>query len=513
MVYAITVMSITRRAFLGTSAAGLLAAACGGTTKDPNAQKKEAKNIIFCVSDGMAISVPTMVDQFSQLRDAKPSYWAALMNEPYATNGLQSTRSLSSVVTDSAAASAAWGSGRHIWNTQLNIFPDGTELRSITNVVMAQGMRTGLVTTTTITHATPAGFAVSSESRNDQAGIAAKYIESGVDVLMGGGDPFFNPEDRSDGRDLYADFAKKGFAVVKKRDALIGLRSNQILGVFNGSHLPYTVDRDNDPEIEARVPTLAEMSEVAIRNLDGTADGFLLQIEGGRVDHGAHGVDLAAMFFDQIAFEDAVKVAVDFALEDRETLVIITSDHACGGPALNGAGSGYFESTAGLLTLQGMKASYGVMLQKAGSNPNASQVQDVVEELQGIKLSGDEAKAVVDSMGGDYPLGISEFHRTVAATLASVLGNHSKVNWTCQNHTADHVLVTAVGPGSEQVGGLTENTQFFDMMLAMRGLEHSNPTMSYEEAVRHRSRLQALTTHNRGIAEILDEPADHVFLA
>ena len=102
MVYARTVMSITRRAFLGTSAAGILAAACGGTTKDPIAQKKEAKNIIFCVSDGMAISVPTMVDQFSQLKDAKPSYWAALMNEPYATTGLQSTRSLSSVVTDSA---------------------------------------------------------------------------------------------------------------------------------------------------------------------------------------------------------------------------------------------------------------------------------------------------------------------------------------------------------------------------------------------------------------------------
>ena len=292
---------------------------------------------------------------------------------------------------------------------------------------------------------------------------------------------------------------------------MIGLTAKQVLGIFSDSHLPYTVDRDNDPEIESKVPTLAEMSEVAIKNLDGTADGFLLQIEGGRVDHAAHGVDLAGMFFDQIAFEDAVKVAVDFALDDGETLVIITSDHACGGPSLNGAGSGYFDSTEGLLTLQGMKASYGVMGQKFGDSPNASQVQDVVEEFLGIKLTTKEAQAVIDSAAGDHPLGISEFHRSSSATLASVLGNHSKVNWTSGNHTADHVLVTAVGPGSAQVEGLTENTKFFDMMLGMRGLEHSNPTMSYEEAMRHRTTVAAALRQE--FAAPVDEPADHLLLA
>ncbi|MCH7945279.1 MAG: alkaline phosphatase [Armatimonadetes bacterium] len=485
----------------------------GGNTPSAVVRKKEARNIIFCVSDGMAVTVPTMVDYYSQLTDGKPSYWADLMSLPYATNGLQVTRSLSSVVTDSAAAAAAWGSGRLQWNGQLNMFPDGTKLRPLTDIVMEQGMRTGLVTTTTITHATPAGFAVSIATRDDQAGIAAMYLDSGIDVLMGGGDRYFSADSRSDKRDLYAEFAQKGYAVVKDRDALTGLKSKQVLGVFSASHLPYTVDRENDPEIEGKVPTLAEMSEVAIKNLGGSADGFLLQIEGGRVDHGAHGVDLAAMFFDQIAFEDAVKVAVDFALEDGETLVIITSDHACGGPALNGAGDGYFDSTAGLLTLQGMKASYGVMLQKAGSSPSASKVQDVVEELQGIKLSGDEAQAVVDSLAGNHPLGLSEFHRSVSATLASVLGNHTKVNWTSGSHTADHVLVTAVGPGSEQVEGLTENIKFFDMMLGMRGLEHSNPTMSYEEAMQHRAVRQVASVPCQDVAEPQDEPADHIFLA
>ena len=504
-------MSITRRTFLGATAAGLATVASGGNATSAVARKKEAKNIIFCVSDGMAVTVPTLVDYYSRMTDGKPSYWADLMSQPYATNGLQVTRSLSSVVTDSAAAAAAWGSGRLQWNGQLNMFPDGTKLRPLTDIVMEQGMRTGLVTTTTITHATPAGFSVSIDSRNDQPGIAAMYLDSGIDVLMGGGDPVFSAEMRTDGRDLYAEFAQKGYTVVKTRDALIGLTSKQVLGVFSASHLPYTVDRDNDPEIESRVPTLAEMSEVAIKNLVGTADGFLLQIEGGRVDHGAHGVDLAAMFFDQIAFEDAVKVAVDFALEDGETLVIVTSDHACGGPALNGAdgsfGGSYFDSTEGLLTLQNMKASYGVMAQKFSASPYAANMQDVVEEYLGIKLSTEEAQAVMDSAAGDHPLGISEFHRSSSATLASVLGNHTKVNWTSGNHTADHVLVTAVGPGSEQVGALVENTQFFDMMLGMRGIEYSNPTMSYDEAVGHlRGLEERLSAQNQpGIEEIQSE--------
>ena len=500
-------MSITRRTFLGATAAGLATVASGANAPSAVARKKEAKNIIFCVSDGMAITVPTMVDYYSRMTDGKPSYWADLMSQPYATNGLQVTRSLSSVVTDSAAAGAAWGSGRLQWNGQLNMFPDGTKLRPLTDIVMEQGMRTGLVTTTTITHATPAGFSVSIDTRNDQQGIAAKYLDSGIDVLMGGGDPFFSAERRADKRDLYAEFAQKGYTVVKDRNALIGLTSKQVLGVFSASHLPYTVDRDNTPEIAERVPTLAEMSKVAIDNLDGGANGFLLQIEGGRVDHAAHASDLAGMFFDQIAFEDAVKVAVDFALEDGETLVIVTSDHACGGPALNGAsgsfGGSYFDSTEGLLTLQNMKASYVVLIPLLRKYATTSGVQDVVEDKLGIQLTPDEADAVVSSIGGQHALGISEFHRSVNATLASVLGNHSKVGWTCGNHTADHVLVTAVGPGSEQVGALTVNTQFFDMMLGMRGIEYSNPTMSYDEAVGHLGRLEErLSARNQpGIEE------------
>jgi|GEM_PF-5853748 len=139
----------------------------------------------------------------------------------------------------------------------------------------------------------------------------------------------------------------------------------RLLGVFSDGHTPFSVDRNNDPLLQMSVPSLAEMASAAIDRLKSGSNGFLLQIEGGRVDHGGHGNDLAALVYDQIAFEEAVKVAVDFALSNGETLVVITTDHACGGPSLNGAGHEYGDSAAGLRTLTGMKASYAEVWRRA----------------------------------------------------------------------------------------------------------------------------------------------------
>src|SRR5688500_9496399 len=153
-------MKFTRRQLLATGAAGLAGCALAGPTKETATKgpAKKAKNIIFCVADGMAAQTMSIGDQFQKLTAGKSSYWAWLMEQDGVVNGLQETRSLSSVVTDSSAASSTWGSGRRIWNGQVNMYPDGTALRTLHDLMHDAGMRTGLVTTTTITHATPAGF-------------------------------------------------------------------------------------------------------------------------------------------------------------------------------------------------------------------------------------------------------------------------------------------------------------------------------------------------------------------
>lgn len=477
---------VSRRSLLG---AGLASLGAGGLSASPLQVgsvlgNKRPKNVIFCVVDGMASQTFSLADEFQKRVYAKGSYWAGLMNEPYAVNGLQYVGSLTGVVTDSAAASAAWGSGVHVWNGALNELPDGTKLRTLTSLVSEKGVRCGLVTTTTMTHATPAGFAICSATRGAEPTIAELYLNSGVDILMGGGDRYFSASRRADKKDVYGEFVKAGFKVVKTRDEALGATSGKVLGIFGDSHLPFMVDQNNDAELQKSVPTLAEMTRLALANLKGSPKGFLLQIEGGKVDHGAHANDLAGMFYDQIAFEEAVKVAVDFALADGETLVIITADHACGGPSLNGAGEEYIDATAGLESIAKMKASYYPLTQAMGKTPNRAQVQDVHKELLGMELTADEADVLVATIGGNSPFKVSEFYGSLNGTMAVIHGNHSKVTWTSGNHTAEHVMVTAVGPGSALVHGITENIRFFDLMTGVFGVSHTNPTMSHDEARR-----------------------------
>lgn len=480
---------ISRRSVLGMGVTGLSVSMISPALGSLQRSKKKPKNIIFCVADGMAASVPTMVDHLLEIRDGKPSYWRWLMNQDFAVNGLQDTRSLNSVVTDSSAASSSWGCGQHIWNGMVNMYPDGTKLRTLVQILKEAKMRTGLVTTATITHATPAGFAVNCLQRDLEGLIAEEYLKTGVDVLMGGGDKFFDPSKRKDGRDLYKDFASAGYTICKDRDSILRAKAGKILGIVSNGHVPYTVDRDNSPELQKSTPTLAEMTKVAIDNLNTGSGGFLLQIEGARVDHAGHGNDFAGMIYDQIAFEEAVKVAVDFALKDGETLVIITADHATGGVALNGAGDEYIESTAGLKSVLAMKASYDVIFGELGANPDAKMVQDVIEKRLSIKLTPEEAQAVVD--GAKSPFQLSTFKKSKSAVLGMVLGNYSKVGFTSGNHTSDHVLVTAVGPMKELCHGIVQNTSFFDIMLAARDVKVDNPKMTFEDAARHYEKMKS----------------------
>lgn len=475
-------MKLSRRVLLGSGAAALGTTLVGAGA--PPRKGRKPKNVIFLVVDGMSDQTFALSDVFQRTVAGHPSYWADLIEAEDVVNGLQRTRSLNSVVTDSAAASSAWGSGVHIWNGQLNILADGTALRPIAGLVREKGVKVGLVTTTTITHATPAGFAIVSESRDDEAGIAAKYLTSGVDVLMGGGNRFFAADKRKDSRDLYADFAKAGFAVVRDRDALLADKSPKMLGIFSDSHVPFTVDRDNEAALQKAVPTLAEMTRVALAKLKGAPNGFLLQVEGGKVDHGGHANDLAAMVYDQMAFEEAVKVAVEFARADGETLVVITADHACGGASLNGAGQEYIESTDGLRHIAGMKSSFVPLFQEIGKAPTRASVQAVHEARLGLKLADAEADAIVASVAGKHPFGLSTFHNSPNATMAMIHGNHTKVTWTSSNHTHEHVIVSALGPGSEKLHGVTTNIEFFPMLCGIFGVRHTNPTMTFEDAMK-----------------------------
>ena len=531
---------ISRRTILSRSG---LAAAAGTTFGAPhiarsaeqliNTPGQKPKRIIHIVSDGMSIGTLTCSNLFSEQTRKCPLAWTQLLNNPAAHQCLMNTRSLNSLVTDSSAASSAWGSGSRVVNGAVNILPDGKLLTPLYALFADKGWGTGLVTTAEITHATPAGFAIAVKSRGDSAAIAAQYLDRKVDVLLGGGHPFFSPNSRKDKRDLRGDFAKAGYTAVNTAAELQNAPlDTRILGTFADGHLPYTIDRRSDPKLIARAPTIAELTRAALARLQ-RKDQFILQVEGARIDHAAHNSDAAAAILDQIALDEAIEVCLEFQREHPDTLVVITTDHGNSNLGLNGMGGGYRTSSQRFATLADVTMSFPEILkrfEKAGTKINApaivadaedkldvpdpmakidpdgktegeadptakkdddktkftaavkpasalivepKAVIDIIAETTGYRMSERRAALFAKVLAGEFP-GLYDQMNTVVTQLGQIIANRTGVGWTGNTHTADYVTLVAVGPGAENFRGIVQNTDIFTHYTQFAGIDFRN---------------------------------------
>lgn len=487
-----TMMNVNRRELLqwGT---GLAAVAAGGALSDGRqavaeselpttqpARSQRPKNVIFMVSDGMSMGVPTLAEPFSRLvRAGKGTLWYKLLQDPDLAHGYLEMASLNSLVTDSAAASSSWGSGVRVFNGSINVLPDGTRLKPLAPLAHSAGRRVGLVTTTTITHATPAGFAAVQPNRDDEDKIAPQYRDL-VDVLMGGGTEFF-PEA------LLQQYRGSGYTLwQERREVLAADRPSKVLGLFYKGHLPYTLDRNYETALQEKVPTLAEMTRKALDILSDSPQGFLLQVEGGRVDHAAHANDAAGILWEQLAFDDAVAVAVEYARQRGDTLVVLTSDHGNSNPGLNGMGDGYEKSVPCFERLAGVTASHKTLLKLLGYKDDKpvetqpGQVHEVIRMLTGIEIMALEAISLTDALAHRSMPQPNRQLANPVGMLGAVLSNYTGIGWTGTTHTADLVMVTALGPGQEAFRGLHRNTEVFNTLTGYMGVRHKNPTASPE---------------------------------
>lgn len=443
-----------------------------------------AKNIIFLVSDGMSHGTLAMADQYRRLVDGRPSNWMGLYDRPGVRRGLMDMASANNLVTDSSAASSSWGCGRRVHNGSVNVHSDGEWFEPILPIARRHGLRTGLVTTATVTHATPAGFAANGERRGAEMDFAVQYLEREIDVILGGGSRLFLPNHREDERDLVADFVKKGYAHSSTREELVALppEKERVLGLFGGGHVPFEIDRQNDPELLARVPSLAEMTETALRLLSLGDNGFIVQIEAARVDHAAHNNDLSGLVFDQLAFDDAIEVALRFADEHPDTLVIVTTDHGNANPGLN---TGRHRGRDQLGRLRDFKTSLSRLAADLNSieDPTSSIVKELVEAKTGISLSDNHAGMLVDRLQGEVPV---HYHRMsgLHAVVGQILANTLQVGWVGNSHTSDYVELAAIGPGSEGVKAFNRNTELFTLMTGALGIHPFSGRKSGESTSR-----------------------------
>jgi alkaline phosphatase len=431
------------------------------------ADKGKAKNVIFMVSDGMSTGTLNMADMYLNRKYGKSSNWMNLYRENRAQRALMDTASASSLVTDSAASSSAWGGGFRVNNGALNVGPNGEVHKPILQKFKAAGKAVGCVTTVPVTHATPAGFCISVSSREDQSKIAELYLPLKFDVMMGGGNDYFGPAKRKDGRDMYREFSSSGYTVIKNRDEMLALTTGKpVLGIFADDGLPYTLDRNHDTDLQNSVPTLAEMTKTAIALMNTNKNGFALQVEGGKVDWAAHGNDIGGLIYDQAAFDEAIGVVIDFAEKDGNTLVIITTDHGNSNPGLfyNDLADKDFDN------LQNFKHTNEWLLARLRKDDTAGRVIEQMEAVQNIVITTNEANALLKYFNTVEEGGLYNGANLPLRKLADIQQKYTSVGWGAMEHSADYVELTMFGAGSNQLRPFMKNTELHNFMLHATGV-------------------------------------------
>jgi alkaline phosphatase len=330
----------------------LSAAAVPALAEGAPAQPK-AKNVILFIGDGMGISTITAARIYEAQKRGETGEENSLSFERFPNVALVKTYNTNAQVPDSAGTATAIHSGVKTRIGVLGIGPEAEKgvcqgalahpLPLLGEEVKARGLALGIVTTTRLTHATPASVYSRSADRDWEADtnipagqqqgckdIARQLSEANFDVALGGGTAMFYGANgggrRADpGADLPTQWAaRSGGVVVKDAAGLTAAPMDKpVLGLFNPSHMTFMVDRKaNSPE-----PTLTDMTAQAIARLQGDRDGFYLMVEGGRIDHAHHAGQAGYALEEAVEFARAVQWAIDHT-DPAETLIMVTADHS-----------------------------------------------------------------------------------------------------------------------------------------------------------------------------------------
>ncbi len=314
-------MNATVRFFLVAIA---LLASCKGAQDSLDAtiidQEPPARNIILLIGDGMGISQISAAIYSSNKPLHLEQFQVIGLHKPYATDDL---------ITDSAASATAFASGHKTRKSAIGVTPEGAPLTSIYEQAKAKGYATGLLTTSSIVHATPAAFIAHVPLRGQYEDIAEQLSQSGVDFFMGGGMRFFKQR-KKDGKDLIQIMESNGYNIYNAFEE--GLYS--ITPDFSRGFGYFTANEDPPPRQEGR-EYLPPSTRIGMRFLQKrSSKGFLFMVEGAQIDWAGHEQNQEYMIAEMLDFDAAVGEALAFAKRNKGTLVIVTSDHETGGYAI-----------------------------------------------------------------------------------------------------------------------------------------------------------------------------------
>ncbi|MEQ8473688.1 MAG: alkaline phosphatase [Marinoscillum sp.] len=292
----------------------LVVKGCKTADKDSEDLEQEPPNIIFMIGDGMGL---TQVSTSFYYKDDPSNF------ERFKSIGISKTSCTSHKVTDSAAGATAFSTGEKTYKRAIGVSKDTVSLPTILEQLETEGYKTGLVSLTSITHATPASFYAHVKDRDMHEEIAAYLPESGVDFFAGGGLKFFNK--RADGKDLYS--------VLQESYIMDTVGLNKDLSPEN--KYGFLLAQNEVPnKTQGRGDFLKEATESALDYLDQSAVPFFLMVEGSFIDWGGHAEDADMLVQEVLDFDKTIGAVLDFMETHPNTLLVVTADHETGGTAL-----------------------------------------------------------------------------------------------------------------------------------------------------------------------------------
>ncbi|HBR33954.1 MAG TPA: alkaline phosphatase, partial [Firmicutes bacterium] len=330
-------------------------------------------------------------------------------------------------------------------------------IANILEAAQLDGKATGLIATSEIMHATPAAFSAHCPNRKDYDAISMQQVYQDVDVVFGGGTKFFNVAGRSDGNDLLA-VIKENYQFVSNKAEMDGVKTGKVWGMFADSALAFDFDRDTQKE-----PSLAEMTQKAIEILSQDEDGFFLMVESSKTDWAAHANDPIGLISDFLAFDQAVGVALAFAKQNGDTVVIAATDHGNSGISIgNGATSNNYDMLPLPAFIDPLKKASltGEGLEKV-LTANRSNAVSVMEEYFGITdLTAEEIEAIKETKNG-----------RMNATVGPMIAKRANIGFTTGGHTGEDVpLYVYASGGVDQLTGTVENTDLARYMEKVMGV-------------------------------------------
>jgi alkaline phosphatase len=343
--------------------------------------------------------------------------------------------------------------------------PTGAELDSILDYAEVRNKATGIISTNKVTDATPAAFAVSAKSRDDEGAIAKAILNNDVEVVLGGGADEFTKE--TAGEDVVAMAEEMGYEHVTNESELMNAKApnNKLLGLFNPSYMNYKLDRDN---VNSNEPSLKEMTKKAIEVLSRDEDGFFLMSEGARIDHAAHAADVHGVVAETLEFDETVEYAVEWAKKNGNTMVVVVADHETLGFSVTEP-----INKEALMDIEVSPEYMAAQMKEKANEPGMTieSIKNVFAEYADIEMTTQEAKefneSIINNEGNmyyTYMIGW-EIGSVIAKEYnAGVLTSEIRAKSSTGGHTLNSVPIFAYGPESEAFNDVLDNTEFYQVM-------------------------------------------------